>query len=492
MLAITGFVFAASAIIWLWNYAKKPYSTLSKYKNIPVPKGGRYLFGHIFESAKHEHISRYELHLFSELGPTFGIVEFDTAVIITKDLDLIKEVYFNSSKTFSGRRKLFLRKWMRYSLVDQEGSEWKRIRNLLTPFFSTSKLKNNLSLVNCCCKTFIGHLEKMSYQQGPIDVLSLSAAFTLDFICSSAFGLQVDSQRDGDAGENGTLLTTLRKLTNLNFDDPLVFICFTFPFMSPILEFFGVSMFPSGFLEYFETFVDQIIRERLNSKDKQVNMHIYHIYSVGLTREEILAQTLIFVLAGYDTTSRTLTFALYSLAINPEVQEKVYKEIEDTIGEQESASNEKLSNLTYMDMFLNETMRCYPAAFRIDRRLTSNIQMSDGTALKKGTSIVVPIWAIHNDPQIYPDPEIFDPERFSPEESSKRNPLYHIPFGIGARNCIGMRMAQMVIKMALVDVLKNFVLLRIDETTVPLKMKKFTAFLQPESNIYLGLRRRTS
>lgn len=90
-----------------------------------------------------------------------------------------------------------------------------------------------------------------------------------------------------------------------------------------------------------------------------------------------------------------------------------------------------------------------------------------GLPIKKGTAIIIPAYNIHRDPDFYPDPEKFDPERFSPEAVQSRDPYTYLPFGQGPRNCIGIRFAQIEMKLALVRLLKKFKFIVVPETNIP-------------------------
>lgn len=108
-----------------------------------------------------------------------------------------------------------------------------------------------------------------------------------------------------------------------------------------------------------------------------------------------------------------------------------------------------------MDQIIDETLRLYPATFRLDRVANMDYEYN-GMKIKKGMTVDVPIWALHHDPEIYPNPTKFDPERFNEENRNSRDSSAFLPFGSGPRNCVGMRFALIEIKYALTTILSKF------------------------------------
>ncbi|XP_028719508.1 cytochrome P450 3A25-like [Peromyscus leucopus] len=140
-------------------------------------------------------------------------------------------------------------------------------------------------------------------------------------------------------------------------------------------------------------------------------------------------------------------------------------------------------DMEYLDMVVNETLRLYPAANRLERISKKDVQIN-GVFIPKGTVVMVPTYPLHRDPEYWPEPEEFCPERFSKENKGSINPYVYLPFGYGPRNCLGMRFALISMKFAVVRVLQNFTLQPCEETQIPLKLSKRTIF-QPEEPIIL-------
>lgn len=158
--------------------------------------------------------------------------------------------------------------------------------------------------------------------------------------------------------------------------------------------------------------------------------------------DELVAQCLIFFLAGFDTSSTLLSFLSNELALNPDIQEKLCREIDETV---EGMTNEKLtyeslSSLKYLDQVISECLRRWPPALLTDRVCNKEITfIVDGqtVTMAAGQQFWIPIYGLHMDSKYFPEPKKFDPERFSDDNVSKIVPGSYSPFGIGPRNCIG-------------------------------------------------------
>ncbi|KAK3089105.1 hypothetical protein FSP39_000857, partial [Pinctada imbricata] len=186
-----------------------------------------------------------------------------------------------------------------------------------------------------------------------------------------------------------------------------------------------------------------------------------------LTLDEVVANTFIFFIAGYDTTANTLSFFAYNLAMNPECQDKCIEEVDRVLGE-DKPNYDNVLKLQYLDNCLNETLRMYAPAAVTNRHVEEECNIG-GYRVPKGAGINICIYAIHHDPEYWPEPYKFNPDRFSPGEKEKHHPYAFLPFGHGPRNCIGMRLAQLEAKAAMASVLQKYRFVRCTETEVNMK-----------------------
>ncbi|ORA23966.1 cytochrome P450 [Mycobacterium aquaticum] len=170
-----------------------------------------------------------------------------------------------------------------------------------------------------------------------------------------------------------------------------------------------------------------------------------------LSDEDIANDLLIFMLAGHDTTATALTYALWQLGRHPEIQERVAAEAA-ALGDRELTPAD-VPSLGYTVQVLNEALRLCPPAAGVGRLALRDIAV-DGYRVQAGSLVALGIYAVHHDPQLWPDPQVFDPDRFSPENTRQRDRWHFIPFAGGARSCIGEHFARLETTLALATIVR--------------------------------------
>ena len=171
-----------------------------------------------------------------------------------------------------------------------------------------------------------------------------------------------------------------------------------------------------------------------------------------LSDEDIRHELVVFLGAGYDTTATTLTYALWALGGHPELQDRVAFEV-DALGDRPLTSND-VPRLGYTVQVLHEALRLCPPAPAVSRTVMKDFDV-DGYRVEAGTTILVGIYAIHRDPGLWDHPQVFDPDRFSPENSTGRDRWQFIPFGGGPRSCIGDHFAMLEATLGLATIIGN-------------------------------------
>ncbi|KAK8756636.1 hypothetical protein V5799_000665 [Amblyomma americanum] len=213
----------------------------------------------------------------------------------------------------------------------------------------------------------------------------------------------------------------------------------------------------------------------------------------NLTEDEALAQCVLFFLAGQDATSSTLSLVTYMLALNPGVQDKLHAEVDECFRKHgNTPSYDEISKLPYLDCVVSEALRLMPTATRLERAPTEDYVLGDtGIKVPRDCSIVIPIYAMHNDPDFFPEPDVFNPDRFSKENVGSIGPYTYLPFGAGPRNCIGMRFAMQILKTGLLHAVHSAQFVRCPRTKVTPEFQAGFGLLQAKE-LFVGIRERNN
>ncbi|XP_060696804.1 cytochrome P450 3A21-like [Hemiscyllium ocellatum] len=437
----------------------------------------------------------FDTECYKKYGKIWGIYDGRLPILSILDLDLVKIIFVKECYTlFTNRRDFGLNGPLTESIMVVEDDHWKRIRSVLSPTFTSGRLKEMCPIISHYAENLVKHAKKKAKLNESADMKDFFGAFSVDVITSTAFSVDVDSI----SNPNDPFVKNAKELINFSLFDLSMIITVLFPSIIPILEKMGVSVFPKSATDFFMKILKDLKAKRQNGMctdrvdflqlmvDSQVTNKQNNdskSRDKALTDTEILAQALTFIFAGYETSSSTLAFAAYKLAMHPDVQTKLQQEIDETFSNKAPATYDGVMKLEYMDMVISETLRIFPPAPRIDRVCKKDVQLN-GVTVPKGTIVMVPAYVLHHDPKYWPEPEEFRPERFSEENKESRDPYTFLPFGVGPRNCIGMRFAQLAMKMALTSVLQHVTIVPCEETVIPLELG-VTGFMQPKKPIIL-------
>lgn len=398
--------------------------------------------------------------------------DFREPMFIVRDPEVMKQICIKDFDHFRDHR----------SIVDADtdvtagstifllkGEKWRHMRATLTAAFTGTRMRQLLELVSECADDFIGHLKQQIAvgQKANVEMNDLYARYSNDVISTCAFGIKVNSFAN-PANEVYTQGTQMLDFTGY-WTLARALLIVTIPRLTRKLS---LTLFDSAALRSFRHMIldtmavrkrEHIVRpdlinmfmqiradEEKNRRDENENVAKGGFADAGTrpaasrkwTDDELLGQCFFFFLAGYKTTSTTLGFITYELTRNPDMQQRLYEEIAAT----NAALNGKrltldvLQKMTYLNMFVNETLRKWPPITLVDRQCAKDYVYDDGRnafSVPKGTPFLLNIYGIQNDPKYFEDPDKFDPERFSEENKHKIIPGTYSPFGIGPRYCIG-------------------------------------------------------
>ncbi|XP_078377237.1 cytochrome P450 3A24-like [Oculina patagonica] len=463
------------AVSFLYWYGTRGFADLKKL-NVPGPKPVPFL-GNFLEARKYDSLHLMFLDYAKKYGKVFAICLGRHPSLVVTDPELLKQIMIKDFPNFRNRfnpsMSNFVGPPLEKNLLEIKDETWKRIRTTLTPTFSAAKMKLMVPLMEKSCDTLVEKLEKIADSGQSVDMLDWFSKLTLEVILSTAFGVDTNVQM----GENTEVLRKAKAL-------------FAIPFIVrqlPRLP-FGYSLFKliSSLYGNQPAYLGDVVREIIKTRRQQGltgRKDLLHLMMAAneettgegvskLSDDEIVAQAVVFLLAGYETSSNTLGFALYHLAVNPDVQDMLRTEINEAM---ESNAGKKplyevAQNIEYLDCVIKESQRLCPAVAQVNRECTEDFDLN-GIHIPARTEILIPIYVMHYDPDAWQNPEKFDPERFRGPSKDTRHAFQYMPFGAGPRNCIGMRFAFMEVKMALVRILMKYKFVTSPETKMPLEIR---------------------
>jgi len=175
----------------------------------------------------------------------------------------------------------------------------------------------------------------------------------------------------------------------------------------------------------------------------------------AMTRQNVRDELVTLIAAGHETTANMLTWTFYLLSEHPVVLRRLLAELETVLAGRDPQVGD-LSQLTYLDWVVKESMRLYPSAWTQGRRAVEAFDL-DGYHFPAGTLMMFSQWVLHRLPDIWGDPGVFRPERWDPVDGQKVPQWAYYPFGGGSRICIGMPFAQLQIPLVLTTILRHYI-----------------------------------
>lgn len=412
-------------------------------------------------------------------------------VLLLTDPDYIRDVLLKDFQYFVDRDMYSnpVHDPKNESLFVVKKDEWKNMRTKLSPVFTSAKMKMMFDMVVECSKPMIECIEAASGTKDDIDIKDLLASFTIDVIGCVAFGLEFDCFKDKDS----QFRQMGREFVNVDIFRATGLL--TTRICEKLAVHLGFNNIPKVMTKFFVDVVKNNIEFRKKNNIyrpdfTQLMMEVFESTKNDehpFTKDNLIANTTLFFIAGFDTSSTTMQFVLYELARNPELQEKTRAEINKVLEKHDGKfTYEAFKDMTYLRQVLDETLRMYPPVQNLARISVKPYTFKDTNfTLEKGITVLVSTSAMGRDPDYFPDPDKFDPERFNTENKAVRNPYVYLPFGEGPRNCIGMRFGIMQSSIGIVRILRKFRISISPSTQLPLTLMRGVFLLQTNETLYL-------
>ncbi|KAK7863022.1 hypothetical protein R5R35_010770 [Gryllus longicercus] len=433
----------------------------------------------------------------------FGFFEFRRPIFMIRDPDLIKVVTVKDFDHFMNHRSVASEKAdpiFTQNLFNLKDQRWKDMRTTLSPAFTTSKIKAMFPLISACTAQTAKHLHEEQEalikrgKKGPleVDMKDLFTRLANDVIATVAFGVGCDSQKD----PKNEFYFMGKEMTTFTFLRTIIFVAYLV--MPKVAEALGLRVLSERATNYFDTLVHSTIKERqqkgifrpdmlqllMQAREGQLKAEANEEHETEkfdskfkLSNNDITAQAVIFFFAGFETVSTALCFTAYALSRHPDAQLRLQKEVDAMMKETGGKPTyEAIQGMKYLDAVINESLRLFPPAQAVNRVCREDLvipatESSAAVRFCKGDALFLPIMGLHRDPDHFPDPDAFDPERFSDENKHNIKPCTYMPFGMGPRFCIAQRLAILEMKATLVNLLAHFHIRPSPKTIEPMQFE---------------------
>ncbi|XP_073813617.1 cytochrome P450 6A1-like [Musca autumnalis] len=430
-------------------------------------------------------------------GPFAGIFLGHKPAAVILDKVLLKQVLIKDFSNFADRGLYYNEKNdpLTGHLVFVGGEKWRSLRTKLSPTFTTGKMKFMYDTLQAVANRLLDVMYEKIEQSSELDIRDILARFNTDIIGSVAFGIECNSLKNPE----DRFMVMGRKSIEVPRHNALVMAFIdSFPELARKL---GMRVLPEDVHQFFMSMIKETVdyreKNRIRRNDfldivLEMKNNPESVSSLGgLTFEELAAQVFVFFLGGFETSSSTMAFAIYELAQNQALQDRLREEVNEVFDQfkDDNISYDALMNIGYLDQVLCETLRKYPVGSALTRQSLNDYVVPDHPkhVIPKGTLVFIPVLGMHYDPEFYPNPEEFDPERFSSEAVKQRDSVEWLGFGDGPRNCIGMRFGKMQSRLGLAIVIRHFRFTVCSRTDIPMQINPKSLVTSPKNDLYLNV-----
>lgn len=367
---------------------------------------------------------------------------------ILKHPDYVDHVLFEGVERYHKSIEYeLLRSVLGVSLFTDEDESWRRHRMLINPVLAKRHLASLFDLMVDPIETYVDKIGADGRPRQVIDMTEGMTELTLDVVGSALFGRGMAdlARRIGPrvtlglrAAERATRLILL-----VNPPVPLTRLAAGavrhVPILPPPLDRLH------GVMKSIDDTVWDVIHERQAGSGRDDDL-LGLLLSVrdedgnALPLKRVRDEACTFMLAGHETTANAMSWMWYLLAINHEARERMLAEVDSVLADHRRPTLEDVEKLPWTAACFLEAMRLFPPAWIIPRRCVQE-DVIDGHRIKKGSTVLIPIHALHHDERFWPNPEVYDPTRFLPENAKSHHRSAYLPFGAGRRVCAGKAFA---------------------------------------------------
>jgi cytochrome P450 len=337
--------------------------------------------------------------------------------------DFVKQVLVSNGRNYN--KETYLNKHMLQAVTGQglltsENPLWRKQRRLIQPFFHRSYLVNFAELMVKATNETLAKVDACARQNEPFDIANEMMTLTLNIVSRALFGYDIAEQSDR-IGEAVNTLIEIGKPKRRRFQE-----------MAKVLDDIVYGL--------IERRLEQPHREQQDLLDMLIQAR-HEDSGERMEKRQVRDEVMSLLIAGHETTANTLSWLWYLLGQHSAVVEQIEAELELVLNGRIPTITD-FPQLEYSNKVIKESMRLYPSAWSISRHALADDEIG-GYHIPAGAIVALSPYTLHRHPAFWPEPEKFDPERFTPEQEATRHRHAYIPFGAGARKCIGDQFALM-------------------------------------------------
>ncbi|XP_070392533.1 cytochrome P450 3A14-like [Dermacentor albipictus] len=464
----------AALLIWRWWH----FSYFERI-GIPGPKPSL-IWGNIREYHSME-IYKVIGKWLDQYGDIYGFYNGDVPFVVTRDINFVEHVFVRNFQNFVDRGNTMVtdknHPVLKNSILHTGGHPWKSIRSCVAQGFSSSKLKQMMPHIEEDASIFIKSLGQYADTGEEVHMLRKFEELSMDYVARGAFGIDERFQGKPDHPLMAVAKATFRGVMKGPFH-----------MIAQSTTSFGRLMKPLYWLSLvlgkfsFEDLNEQTAKViQLRKSDPSLRKHdvLQNLLDAeymeaeeergdnkvangsarkrALTTEEVITSAAVLFIGGFETTATTLSYVAYCLAKHPDVQEKLRREVVDAVGPNGSLDYETvMKKLKYLEHVVDETLRLYPPSVSGVARQAKEDFEYNGIKYKAGTNVMAALYQIHRDQRYFSNPLEFNPDRFSPENEASFTKAAFMPFGVGPRNCVAMRLALLKVRYTVAKMVQKY------------------------------------
>lgn len=404
----------------------------------------------IFELLKNS--ANIKLDFFKDMhtkyGNTFQLNILDRRAVLSTEPEVAKYILVDNNKNYTKSFaydiiKIFLGE----GLLTAEGEYWKRQRRLAQPAFHKQKLDLMFSNMLTETEKSISKINRYADTELLFDFNKVLYELTLNIVNKTLFYNEVGNTTDAVYD----LVSQASEFITDRINQPI-----RMPDWIPSPQ----NLREKKVLKSMDKVFYGIIKKRRNTTSSHEDLlsmlmdAIDEDTGAGMTDKQLRDEILTIFVAGHETTHNALAWIFYLLDKNSDKLEILLNEIDEHITD-DNIDASIFRKMPYLKMVIEEGMRIFPPAWILGRKAIEDDNIN-GYEIKKGTNVLLPIYLIHHDKNIWKNPEKFIPERFESEQIKSRHKYAYFPFGGGPRLCIGNNFAIQEMQVALCLILKRF------------------------------------